>query len=125
MSKRKIRVMSVDDHVFLVEGLKARFSAEPDIEFVGQLATADNLAEEAERNRADIVLLDIEMPGADSFEAVAELRRRCPNIRTIILSAHVLDTYIAEEVLEKPLKFDNFHLLFYRVIINDIRRQEK
>jgi len=96
MSKQPIRVMSVDDHVFLIEGLKARFEIEEDIEFVGGLPTADNLAAEAERNRADVVLLDIEMPGADPFEAVADLRRRCPGIRAIMLSAYVLDSYIEE-----------------------------
>src|SRR5690348_11493334 len=58
-----IRVLCVDDHAVLVEGLKARFSIDGGIEVAGRLATAARLVEEVERLRPDVVLLDIEMPG--------------------------------------------------------------
>ncbi len=89
-----IRVLCVDDHAFLVGGLSARLDVEPGMEFVGRLPTADDLVSHVEETRADIVLLDIEMPGADVFEAIDELRRRCPNVRPILLSAHVRDQYL-------------------------------
>ena len=73
MSKRPIRVLCVDDHAFLVAGLRARLEVEPDMEYVGRLATADNLVPEVKRTGADIVLLDVEMPGSDVFEAMDEL----------------------------------------------------
>lgn len=91
---RKIRLLCVDDHAFLVEGLQARFNLEQDFECVGRLATADNLANEVKRTRAQIVLLDIEMPGPDPFDAVAELRRHNDQVQVIILSAYVRDHYI-------------------------------
>ncbi len=94
MTRIPIRVLCVDDHAFLVEGLKARLDVEPDMEFVGHLSTAGNLAGHARRTRADVVLLDIEMPGEDAFEEMAELNRLCPDVRTILLSAHVRDRYI-------------------------------
>lgn len=89
-----IRVLCVDDHAFLIEGLSARLAVEPGMEFVGRLPTADDLVAHVEDTQADIVLLDIEMPGADVFEAIDEVRRRCPNVRPILLSAHVRDQYI-------------------------------
>ena len=95
MKKPPIRVLCVDDHSFLIEGLRARFEVEPDIECVGSLPTAERLVAEAKRLEPDIVLLDIEMPGPDSFEATDELRRQCPDTRTIILSAYVRDHYIS------------------------------
>ncbi len=94
MTQTPIRVLCVDDHAFLVEGLKARLDVEPDMEFVGHLSTAGNLAGHVRRTRADVVLLDIEMPGEDAFEEMAELNRLSPNVRTILLSAHVRDRYI-------------------------------
>lgn len=94
MMGRKIRVLCVDDHAFLVEGLRARFELEPDIELAGRLSTANNLVAEAKRLRPDVILLDIEMPGADPFEATDDLRRMCPSCRVVFLSAYVRDHYL-------------------------------
>lgn len=94
MMKKTIRILCVDDHAFLVEGLNARFALERDFEIVGRLATADNLAEEVKKMRAQIVLLDIEMPGPDPFDALADLRRQNEDVKVIILSAYIRDHYI-------------------------------
>jgi len=94
LNKPPIRVLCVDDHAFLVEGLQARLSLAKDMEYVGRLSTAEGLVNECLRVRPDIVLLDIEMPGPDPFEAIEDLRRQCPNTRVIVLSAYVRDHYI-------------------------------
>jgi two-component system response regulator NreC len=91
---KPIRVLCVDDHAFLVDGLRARLEVEPDMEFAGRLETADDLVSHAREKDVDIVLLDIEMPGADVFEAIYELRHQCPDVRTILLSAHARDSYL-------------------------------
>lgn len=90
----KIRILCVDDHAFLVEGLNARFELEPDFELVGRLTTAENLLDEVKRSRAEIVLMDIEMPGPDPFDSIAELRRHFEEVKVIILSAYIRDHYI-------------------------------
>lgn len=90
-----IRILCVDDHDFLYEGLKARFGMEKDLEVIGRLATADSLLPECRRHSPDIVLLDIEMPGMDPFEAADDVRRQCPGNRVIFLSAYVRDHYIS------------------------------
>jgi two-component system response regulator NreC len=89
-----IRVLCVDDHAFLVDGLKIRLEVESDMEFVGRLETADDLVAQVQQTRANVVLLDIDMPGADVFEAIDELRRRCPEVRPILLSAYLRDQYL-------------------------------
>src|SRR5687767_9841881 len=94
LTRPPIRVFCVDDHAFLVEGLQARLSMARDMEFVGRLSNAEDLVAEVKRTKPDIVLLDIEMPGPDPFEAMEDLRRQCPNVRTIMLSAYVRDHYI-------------------------------
>lgn len=96
--RTRIRVLCVDDHALLAEGLKARFALEPDLEFAGWIATAEHLADEADRAKADVVLLDIDLPGADVFSELDDLTKRYPSIRTIVFSAFVRDHYLDEAV---------------------------
>jgi DNA-binding NarL/FixJ family response regulator len=91
-----IRVLCVDDHAFLIEGLRARLSLEKDIEVVEHLETADSLIDVAKAMNADVCLIDIDMPGRDPFEAIEDLCRRVPKARPVLLSAFVRDAYIDE-----------------------------
>jgi DNA-binding NarL/FixJ family response regulator len=90
-----IRVLCVDDHAVLVEGLKAQFAIDGGIEVVGRLATAARLVEEVQRLRPGAVLLDIEMPGPDAFEMADRLKQSHPTVRVIVLSAHIRDAFIS------------------------------
>ncbi|MFO0982393.1 MAG: response regulator transcription factor [Planctomycetota bacterium] len=94
MSDERIRVLCVDDHAFLVEGLRTRLTLEPDLEFVGWLSSARELLAETERLAPHIILLDIEMPAPDPFEVLQDVNRRFKNVRVIMLSAYVRDHYI-------------------------------
>lgn len=94
-----IRLLCVDDHAFLVEGLRAQFSVSGEgreFQVVGRLATAQNLVVEAQRLRPDIILLDIELPGPDPFEMADRLHRQDERAKIVFLSAYVRDHYIAE-----------------------------
>lgn len=90
----QLRVLCVDDHAVLVEGLRAQFAIEGAIEVVGHLPTAAKLVEEVARLRPHGVLLDIEMPGPDAFEMADRLKRAHPDVRIIVLSAHIRDAFI-------------------------------
>ncbi len=91
-----IRILCVDDHDFLIDGLEARINLEPDMQCVGRLGSADRLGDRVAEIGPDIILLDIEMPGADSFEAVRDLKRRNDKARVVFLSAYVRDTYLSD-----------------------------
>lgn len=93
-TSRKLRILCVDDHAFVAEGLRARLSIEPDLECVGTLTSAEGLLEAAVRSQADVAIIDIEMPGPDPFEAIRVLSRERPETRAVILSGHVRDSYI-------------------------------
>ncbi|MEM7228654.1 MAG: response regulator, partial [Planctomycetota bacterium] len=67
MTQPPIRILCVDDHSFLVAGLRAKIEAELDLEFVGSLGSATTLVQEVAAKRPNVVLLDIEMPGPDPF----------------------------------------------------------
>jgi two-component system response regulator NreC len=90
-----IRVLCVDDHALLVEGLKAQFASDGSIQCVGYLPNAGPLLEEVEKHRPDVVLLDIEMPGPDVFEVADRLHHMQPETRFVFLSAHVRDGYLS------------------------------
>ncbi len=95
LASHAIRVLCVDDHAVLVEGLKARFAVEGGLEVVGHLDSAARLAEEVERLRPDVVLLDVEMPGPDAFEMADRTKRRHPAVQIVVLSAHIRDAFIS------------------------------
>jgi DNA-binding NarL/FixJ family response regulator len=90
-----IRLLCVDDHAVLVEGLKAQFAIEGSIRVVGRLPSAERLLEETAALNPDVVLLDIEMPGPDVFEMADRLRHAHPQLRFAFLSAHIRDGYLA------------------------------
>ena len=93
-NKAAIKVLCVDDHKFMGDGINSRLALEPDIEFVGWLASAQSLGQEIDRTQADIVLLDIEMPGPDPFEVLTDIVRTRPRVRVIMLSAYIRDRFI-------------------------------
>lgn len=95
MNEYPTRILCVDDHAFLVDGLRARLEMERDMEFVGHLPDADRLIPELNRLKPDIVLLDIEMPGPDPFEAADDVRRFAPDTKVVFLSAYIRDHYLS------------------------------
>lgn len=84
-----IRVLCVDDNRFVAEAIELKLKSEGGFEWCGRLAGAERLVDEASRIRPDVVLLDIDMPGKDAFESLAELAAAHPEVRTVMLSGHV------------------------------------
>lgn len=89
MVANPIRVLCVDDNFLVAEGIKIKLMLAGGFDWLGQLSDADNLVEEVRRLRPDIVLLDIDMPGRDAFEALEELNSLNLNTRVIMVSGHV------------------------------------
>jgi DNA-binding NarL/FixJ family response regulator len=90
-----VRVICVDDHVVLVEGLKAQFAADGQIRCVASLESAEHLIDAVVEHQPDVVLLDIEMPGPDVFEVADRLHHLHPLARFAFLSAHIRDGFLA------------------------------
>lgn len=87
--KDPIRVLCVDDNPMIGEAVSMKLRPEDGFVVLKQLMNADDLVEQALQQAADIVLLDIDMPGADPFQAMQELEKRRPEARVIMLSGHV------------------------------------
>jgi two-component system response regulator DesR len=81
-----IRVLIAEDQDLVRGALAALLSLEGDIEIVDQVDRGDEVVRHALQHRPDVAVLDIEMPGQDGIEAAAELRRKLPACRVLILT---------------------------------------
>jgi NarL family two-component system response regulator LiaR len=86
-----IRVLVVDDHAVVREGLRTYLALQDGLEVVGEAADGEEAVREAERLRPDVVLMDLVMPGLDGAGAMRELRRRLPATRVIVLTSYADD----------------------------------
>lgn len=92
--KDPIRVLCVDDNPGVLNAIAVRLNQERDLQCVGTLPSADHLVETAAALRPDIAILDVEMPGRNIFQAVEELQQVQPQIRVIMLSAHLRTDFV-------------------------------
>jgi NarL family two-component system response regulator LiaR len=83
-----VRVLCVDDDFPVVQAVRALIAGDKSLAWVGSLNTANDVVEVCRGDCPDIVLLDIEMPGKDAFEAMRALSDLCPAPRVIVLSGH-------------------------------------
>lgn len=92
----KTRVLLADDHEVVRSGLRAVLDAESDIEVVAEAADGTEAIERALDTDVDLAILDVSMPRLTGLQATAELRRRRPGLRILILSVHGGEQYLFE-----------------------------
>jgi two-component system response regulator DesR len=93
-----IRVLVAEDQAMMRGALIALLAGHPDIETVGEAADGEQAVAEALRLEPDVALLDIGMPGRDGLWAAAELRRRLPACRVLILTVFGRPGYLRRAV---------------------------
>ncbi len=89
-----IRILVADDHPMLREGLVAVLSSQPDFEVVGEAADGSETVRLAERQKPDVILLDLEMPNLDGVATLEKLRNIGSEARTIVFTAYDTDERI-------------------------------
>lgn len=87
-----IRIVVVDDHPVVRDGVAATLAAADDLEVVGQAASGPEAVALVERLRPDVVVMDLRMPGGDGVEAVRELQRRGATTRVLVLTTYDTDS---------------------------------
>ena len=84
-----VRIVIADDHPIFRHGLRAALSGDPDIEVVGEAADgaeAAQAAQAAQEHQADVVLMDLQMPGTSGLDAIRELTMSAPGIAVVVLT---------------------------------------
>lgn len=84
----KIKILVVDDLARVREGLKTVLELEEDLEVVGEAADGVEALQQAEKLSPDIVLMDLEMPGLDGFEATRQIKHRHLTRGVVVLTIH-------------------------------------
>jgi len=90
----KLRVLCVDDNKLLADALRAKTQRMEDLEWLGAFHEADDLLNRVFQAEPHVVLMDVDMPGVDTFRLVEELTAKAPQIRVVMLSGYVTPQYI-------------------------------
>ena len=94
----QIRILIVDDHPVVRDGLLAMLTTQTDFDVVGQAAEGSEAILKAQRFLPDVVLLDLEMPGLDGVEVLRRLKKALPASNAIIFTAFDTDDRIVTAI---------------------------
>ncbi|WP_433887658.1 response regulator [Streptomyces sp. CA-111067] len=86
-----IRLLIVDDHPIVRDGLRGVFDGDPGFEVVGEASDGAEAVDRAPALAVDVVLMDLRMPRMGGVEAIGRLRERAPDIRVLVLTTYDSD----------------------------------
>lgn len=92
---KNIRLIIVDDHPMVAEGIEALLESFDDIEVLATLSDGKQAIKAASELQPDVILMDLNMPEVSGLAATEIIREKCPNTRVLILSMHDSPEYIA------------------------------
>ena len=93
-----IKVMIVDDHNLVREGLKAVFSQGDEIEAIGEAGSGEEAIEMVDKVKPDVILMDISMPGINGIQATKLIRDKNPDAKIVILTMLDQEGYVYEAI---------------------------
>lgn len=91
---KKHRIVIVEDHTILREGLRAIFSLDPNLEVVAESDNGRDALHAVGALKPDLVLMDLSMPGMDGLAAIRAIKKRYPEIKILTLTVHKTEEYI-------------------------------
>jgi DNA-binding NarL/FixJ family response regulator len=89
-----LRVVLVDDHELMRQGLRSILEREDDVEVVGEAASGRAALELAQTLAPDVVVMDVAMEDQNGIEATRQIRAACPSVKVLALSSHSDPRYV-------------------------------
>jgi DNA-binding NarL/FixJ family response regulator len=93
-SSRPIRILTVDDHPLLREGIATLVNAEPDMKLVAEASNGREAIEQFRSHRPDVTLMDLQMPDVSGVEAIERIQREIGDARIIVLTMYTGDVQV-------------------------------
>lgn len=94
----KIKILVVDDHAIMRDGIHALIDLHDDIEVVGEASDGKEAIEKVRELVPDVVIMDIAMPGMDGLEAARRIRKRNPEVKVLVLTQHDHKEYVLSAI---------------------------
>jgi DNA-binding NarL/FixJ family response regulator len=92
------RVLIVDDHPAVRKGIQMFLSTDPDVQVVGEAENGEDALRQARNQEPDVILIDLLMPGGAGVEAIAEIKRRIPDVKVIVLTTYSDESSVTASV---------------------------
>lgn len=92
----RLKVLLVDDHAMLREGLKALIDSQADMRCVGEASNGKAAIAEAQSLSPDVVILDVSMPKFNGLQATEQIVKSCPSSKVLSLTRHSEDIYVRQ-----------------------------
>ena len=92
----KLRIVLAEDHVVIREGLKRLINDQSDMEVVGEAGDGVIAWQRTQQLNPDIVLMDITLPGLNGADATIRIKKECPDVKVIALTAHRASAYLKQ-----------------------------
>lgn len=99
------KLILIDDHAIMRDGLRALLELERDIDVIGEAGTVDEGISLSKRLQPDVAIMDISFPAGSAIDAIALLRRECEAIRIVVLTVHNSDECLQAAVLAGAFGF--------------------
>lgn len=90
----KIRIIIVDDHSIVRDGVRQLLLTQRDMEVVGEAGDGQEALRQVKTLKPDVILLDIAMPGLNGLESIGLIKDAAPETRIVILSMHAKESYV-------------------------------
>jgi two-component system nitrate/nitrite response regulator NarL len=95
----RMKILLVDDHTILLDGVKSLLSQEEDLQVVGQASSAEAALELLKKQDVDLIITDYSMPGMDGLSLLNTVKRIAPSTKIILLSMHD-EVHLVKEILK-------------------------
>lgn len=105
-----IKILLVDDHKIIRDGIKALIQSEPNIHIIGECSDGVEVVPFLEKNDVDVVLMDINMPKMNGIETTSFVSEKFPNVGVLALTMHDEEGYISKVLKAGALGYVLKHL---------------